>query len=75
MADITITAANVVASAGARIEHGTAGATVTAGQIVFLDSTTTGKWQLADADAATAAARGQGKPWPDAFPKEFQPPS
>ncbi|PDT79961.1 hypothetical protein [Sinorhizobium sp. BJ1] len=61
MADLTITAANVVSGAGAAIEHGTAGATVTAGQIVYLDSTTTGKWQLADADAATAAARGQGK--------------
>ncbi|RVN04654.1 hypothetical protein [Sinorhizobium meliloti] len=61
MADITVTPSNVVASAGARTENGIAGATVTAGQIVFLDSTTTGKWLLADADAATAAARGQGK--------------
>lgn len=61
MADITITAASVVAGAGARTENGIAGAAVTAGQIVFLDSATTGKWQLADADAATAAARGQGK--------------
>ena len=61
MADISVTPANVLSGAGARIEHGIAGATVTQGQIVYLDQTTTGKWLLADADAATAAARGQGK--------------
>ncbi|MBD9569039.1 hypothetical protein [Ensifer sp. ENS08] len=61
MADLTITAANCISGAGARIEHGTAGETITAGKLVFLDQTTTGKWLLADADAATAAARGQGK--------------
>ena len=37
MADLTITAANVVPGAGARITNGTAGATVTAGQVVYLD--------------------------------------
>jgi hypothetical protein len=57
MADLTITAANVVAGSGARVEHGTAGATITAGQVVYLDSTTTGKWQLADNNSATAAVR------------------
>lgn len=57
MADLTITAASVVAGANARIERGTAGATITSGQVVYLDSATTGKWQLADADSATAAAR------------------
>lgn len=57
MADLVITAANVVAGTGARIENGTAGATITAGQVVYLDSTTTGKWQLADNNSATAAVR------------------
>ncbi|MDX0007827.1 hypothetical protein GOB40_13900 [Sinorhizobium meliloti] len=60
MADLVITAANVVAGAGAKTTSGTAGAAITAGQVVYLDSTTTGKWQLSDSDAATAAARGQG---------------
>lgn len=60
MADIVITAASVVAGSGAKVTSGTAGATVTAGQVVYLDSATTGKWLLADSDAATAAARGQG---------------
>lgn len=57
MVDIAITAANVVAGANARIERGTAGATIAAGQVVYLDSATTGKWQLADNNSATAAAR------------------
>lgn len=60
MADITVTASNVVAGAGAATTTGTAGAAIAAGEVVFLDATTTGKWQLADSDAATAAARGQG---------------
>ena len=61
MADLTITAANVLAVAGGSIERGIAGATTTAGQVVYLDAATTGKWQLADSDAAGATARGQGK--------------
>lgn len=56
MADLVITAASVVAGANARITHGIAGATVTAGQVVYLDPTT-GKWGLADTDSATAAVR------------------
>ncbi|MDW9792122.1 hypothetical protein GOB42_15155 [Sinorhizobium meliloti] len=60
MADIVITPASVVPGAGAKTTSGTAGATITAGQVVYLDSTTTGKWHHADSDAATAAARGQG---------------
>ncbi|MGR9056076.1 hypothetical protein ACU8NH_09220 [Rhizobium leguminosarum] len=59
MADLTITAANVVAGASAQTKTGTAGATIAAGDIVYLDSTTTGKWQLADSDSASAEARGQ----------------
>lgn len=61
MADLTITAANVLAAAGASIERGVAGEAVTAGKVVYLDAAATGKWLLADADAASAAARGQGK--------------
>jgi hypothetical protein len=57
LADLTITAASVVAGSGATIARGTAGATITAGQAVYLDTATTGKWQLADTDSATAAVR------------------
>lgn len=57
MADLTITAANVVAGSNARTVHGVAGVAITAGQVVYLDSATTGKWQLADNNAASAAAR------------------
>ncbi|TDH35719.1 hypothetical protein E2A64_10305 [Pseudohoeflea suaedae] len=60
MADLTITAANVVSGANAKITHGTAGETITAGQVVYLDSTTTGRWLLADTDSATAAVRAPG---------------
>lgn len=59
MADITITAANVLAGTGARIEEGTAGATITAGMPVYLDSSDN-KLKAADANdtAAKAAAVG-----------------
>jgi hypothetical protein len=57
MADLSITAASVVAGQGAVIENGIAGAAITAGQWVYLDSTTTGRYQLADNNSATAAAR------------------
>lgn len=56
MADLSITAANVVAGAGATVEHGTAGATVTAGQIVYLDDSDD-KFKLADDNSGTAAVR------------------
>lgn len=59
MADLVITAANVIAGASAQTKTGIAGATIAAGDIVYLDSATTGKWQLADSDAAGAEARGQ----------------
>ena len=58
MADLVITASAVLAGSGAPTKTGTAGAAIAAGEVVYLDSTTTGKWQLADADAATAASRG-----------------
>jgi len=57
MADITVTAANVKVVSGAVKRTENAGATITAGQAVYLDSST--KWALCDADTeATAACDG-----------------
>lgn len=53
MADLTITAANVIAAAGAIKATGTAGATIVAGNIVYLDAADR-KYKLADADALPA---------------------
>ncbi|SNZ21718.1 hypothetical protein [Cohaesibacter gelatinilyticus] len=55
MADLTITAASVVKGANAVLEAGTAGAAITAGQVVYRDSSY--KYQLCDADSATADAK------------------
>lgn len=51
MADLVLTPASVLAASDATTENGTAGATITAGQVVALSSTT-GKYVLADADGA-----------------------
>ncbi|MFZ5690540.1 MAG: hypothetical protein ACOY5F_04735 [Pseudomonadota bacterium] len=60
MADLSITAANVVPQAGATIDFSRkAGATVTAGQMVYLDPATN-RWKLADADHATQAVQEAG---------------
>lgn len=56
MADISITAANVIKGSNAVVEAGTAGATITAGQVVYKDASD-GKYKLADADSGTAAAK------------------
>lgn len=56
MADLVITAASVVAGSTATKESGTAGATITAGQVVYKDSAD-GKFKLADCNSATAAVR------------------
>lgn len=56
MADISITAANVVADSMAVKEAGTAGETIAAGKAVY-KSSTTGKFMLADSNSATAEAR------------------
>ena len=56
MADLTITAANVLAGTGASVFHGKAGATVTAGQVVYEDDSTD-RFGLADNNSATAAAK------------------
>jgi hypothetical protein len=57
MADLSITAASVVAGTNAVKENGVAGATVTAGQAVYKDASDSGKFKLADNDSATAAVR------------------
>ena len=55
MADLTVTAASVAKVDGITTEY-TAGATITAGQVVYLDSTDSDKAKLADADAVASAA-------------------
>lgn len=59
MADISVTASPVLAASDATTEHGRAGATITAGQVVALN-TTTGKLVLADADGAAGIDRPRG---------------
>ena len=56
MADLTLTAANVLAGSNATTNLGTAGATITAGQVVYFDDTTK-TYKLADTDSATASVR------------------
>jgi hypothetical protein len=57
MADLTITAASVVPGSNANTVLGTAGETITAGQAVYKNSTSS-KWMKADNNAASAEARG-----------------
>lgn len=56
MADLTITAANVVPGTDSNQAVGIAGETITAGKAVYLSSTTN-KWMLADNNHATAEVR------------------
>lgn len=56
MTDLSITAGNVVRGSNAQTEAGTAGATITAGQAVYRD-TSDEKYKLADCDSGTAAVR------------------
>lgn len=56
MTDLSITAANVVAGDDATKKEGLAGETITAGQAVYLSSTSH-KWMKADSNSATAEAR------------------
>lgn len=51
MPDVSITAANVVASAASKKKAGLAGAAIVAGQVVHI-SPSTGRYILSDADAA-----------------------
>lgn len=59
MADLTVTAASVLADASATIENGKFGATFIAGKVVYRDDTTK-KYGLADSNgvAATRIVRG-----------------
>lgn len=58
MTDLAITTANVAKGSDALIENGTAGVAVTAGQVVYLDSTT-GKYLLSDNNGTgTRSVRG-----------------
>jgi hypothetical protein len=58
MADLTITAANVVAQTGSSTQDGTAGASITAGQPVYFDATTSTIKLAVSSSAAAAATRG-----------------
>ena len=58
MADLVITAANVLAGTGSTTSAGTLGATVTAGQAIVKNSSNV--WVLADSNHATAALRQAG---------------
>lgn len=56
MADLSLTAASVIAGTGANTENGSLGAAVTAGQVLYKASAD-GLWYLADNNSATAAIR------------------
>ena len=59
-ADLSITTTSFVPGARAKKDIGTAGASITIGQMLYFDSTA-GTWKLADADAsATTAAVAAG---------------
>jgi hypothetical protein len=59
MADITITAANVLLTSG-RSDTGTAGATITAGQPIYLDASDSNKAKLAQCDGTAAEVDAVG---------------
>jgi hypothetical protein len=56
MADLSVTAANVVVGSNASRSDGVAGEAIVAGKAVYKASTTK-KWMLADSNSATAEAR------------------
>lgn len=53
-ADVSITAASVLASSSAKFQDGIAGASITRGQLVYADAADSGKIKLADANVAAA---------------------
>lgn len=59
MADLSITAASVIAGTDATVLTGTAGEVITAGQSVYYNSTTS-KWLKAQSDGTTAEAGNAG---------------
>lgn len=56
MTDLTITAASVIAGGDAVVEAGKAGATITAGQVVYKEASS-GKFKLTDTNSGTAEAK------------------
>ena len=60
MADLSVTAASVLKSANGKVKTGIAGATITAGQALYEDSTDSYKLKLADSDASAAASNVVG---------------
>jgi hypothetical protein len=60
MADLTITAANVATSTGAQTSDGTAGATLTQGDVVYQDAADSNKWKRADANLSLAGSTAIG---------------
>ena len=60
MADITVTAGNVLAGAGATKATYTAGASITAGKAVYKDGSDSNKIKLADANGSAAVAAAFG---------------
>lgn len=60
MSDLSITAANVIPQANATIDFSRrAGATITAGDMVYLEAASK-KWKIADADSATQEVQETG---------------
>jgi hypothetical protein len=57
--DVSITPASVLPGANAKTTLGTAGATITAGQLLYFDSTAQ-TWELADANASITTAAVSG---------------
>jgi hypothetical protein len=60
MADITITPGSVLAYADVVPRDGTAGATITAGQVVYIDTSDSNKLKLADCDSSATTATVAG---------------
>ena len=56
MAALTITASSVQVSGGTKTAVGTAGATITAGQVLYKDTADSNKLKLADADSTAPLA-------------------
>ena len=60
MADITITPGLVIPSSTATISQGVAGATITAGQVLYIDTANSNVLKLADTDASSLASTVAG---------------
>lgn len=54
MTDLSITAASVLKGTGAQLGYGTAGAAITAGDTLYIDTADSNKLKLADCDGASA---------------------